>query len=273
MERKRGRDPEDAGDASPVDQDERNEQRSEGPRHRVHQVLVEEVAEPSGRDEACAQRPARHERQRHEHRRHDHEQRHDVPAHSLGHHALGVVPVDPGGRVLVVLAPDAHGRGLGAVATVEHAEAGRDRRQHRDREAQRHDPSRRSLAHSPIPSCVVFPASSCSSYADSFGATLRAHAATRNCRKGSSPIGRGFALINTELDKNIYDAGFLRIKAGPFLDAGRAYDASPALGSGMWLVDAGVQLKLTVFGAAGVTLSYGRGLRDGRSALYASPIR
>jgi hypothetical protein len=102
---------------------------------------------------------------------------------------------------------------------------------------------------------------------------LRAHAATRNGRKGSAPIGRGFALINTELDKNIYDAGFLRIKAGPFLDAGRAYDASPALGSGMWLVDAGVQLKLTVFGAAGVTLSYGRGLRDGRSALYASPIR
>lgn len=102
---------------------------------------------------------------------------------------------------------------------------------------------------------------------------LRAHAGTRDGRKGSAPFGRGYVIFNSELDKSIYNGGFLRIKAGPFLDAGRAYDPFPVLGSAKSLVDAGVQVKFTILGSAGVTLSYGRGLRDDRSAFYATPLR
>lgn len=102
---------------------------------------------------------------------------------------------------------------------------------------------------------------------------LRAHAGTSDGRKGSAPMGRAFILFNSDFEKNIYNAGYLRIKAGPFLDAGRVYDPSPALSAGRWLVDAGVQVKFTVLGTAGVTLSYGRGLRDASSAFYAVPVR
>lgn len=102
---------------------------------------------------------------------------------------------------------------------------------------------------------------------------LRGHSGTRNGRKGSAPLGRSYVLFNSELNKHVHEGGFFRIKAGPFLDVGRMYDSSPVLGSKEWLVDIGIQLKFTVFGAAGITLSYGRGLVDHRSAFYASPLR
>ncbi|MGH9792723.1 MAG: hypothetical protein ACRD5W_16070, partial [Candidatus Acidiferrales bacterium] len=101
---------------------------------------------------------------------------------------------------------------------------------------------------------------------------LRGHAATRDGRKGSAPLGRQFALFNFEVDKVLY-SGLIAVKVGPFFDAGRASDASAHFGSRGWLFDAGVQMKIGVGGAFQVVLSYGRDLRDGGDAFFARTIR
>ena len=97
---------------------------------------------------------------------------------------------------------------------------------------------------------------------------LRAHIGTRNGRKGSAPLGADYVLANFETDKNVYGNGILKLKLGPFLDAGTISGAH-ALGSGGWLLDAGVQIKVSVLGV-GVALSYGRDLRAGHNAFYSS---
>ncbi len=101
---------------------------------------------------------------------------------------------------------------------------------------------------------------------------LRGHAATRNGRKGSAPLGRQFALFNFEVDKVLY-SGLIAVKLGPFFDAGHASDPSAHFGSRGWLFDAGVQMKIGVGGAFQVVLSYGRDLRDGGDAFFARTIR
>ncbi|HEY1270395.1 MAG TPA: tetratricopeptide repeat protein [Terriglobales bacterium] len=94
---------------------------------------------------------------------------------------------------------------------------------------------------------------------------MRAHIATREGRKGSAPLGRQYVLWNWEMDKRVYSYRFLRIKLGPFLDTGRINDPSPGLGSRKWLVDTGLQLKLSAFGVQ-VGLLYGKDLRSGINA-------
>jgi hypothetical protein len=98
---------------------------------------------------------------------------------------------------------------------------------------------------------------------------LRAHIGTRDGRKGSAPMGRNYILSNWELDKNVWSNGLLGVKLGPFLDTGKITDASPGLGAPNWLWDTGVQAKVRVFGV-GFTVSYGRDLRSGNGAVYAT---
>ena len=98
---------------------------------------------------------------------------------------------------------------------------------------------------------------------------LRAHVGARDGRKGSAPLGRDYVLSNFESDKNVYSNGFFTFKLGPFVDTGRITDASAALGSRRWLLDAGVQAKISVLGV-GVVLSYGRDLHAGHGAFYSS---
>ena len=102
---------------------------------------------------------------------------------------------------------------------------------------------------------------------------LRGHRGTTAGRKGAALLGRRFFLANWELDKNIYNAGFLKIKLGPLLDAGAVADSSGLFGSREWLVDAGAQAKIQVLGAITLTLSYGRDLRGGRNVFYPTVIR
>jgi tetratricopeptide (TPR) repeat protein len=102
---------------------------------------------------------------------------------------------------------------------------------------------------------------------------LRGHRGTIGGRKGAAPLGRRFFLANWELDKNIYNAGFLKVKLGPLLDTGAAADSSGLLGSRRWLVDAGAQCKIQVLGAVTLTLSYGRDLRGGRNVFYPTVVR
>jgi hypothetical protein len=102
---------------------------------------------------------------------------------------------------------------------------------------------------------------------------LRGHRGTTAGRKGAPPLGRRFFLANWELDKNIYNAGFLNVKLGPILDAGAVADSSGLFGSRLWLVDAGAQCKIQVLGAVTLTLSYGRDLRGGRNVFFPTVIR
>lgn len=96
---------------------------------------------------------------------------------------------------------------------------------------------------------------------------LRAHAGTRDGRKGNAPMGRNYFLANWEIDKNIYSESLIKLKLGPFLDIGRITDPSGSLGSQKWLWDLGVQAKVGVLGQS-VRFSYGRDLRSGGDVFY-----
>jgi tetratricopeptide (TPR) repeat protein len=102
---------------------------------------------------------------------------------------------------------------------------------------------------------------------------LRGHNATIDGKKGQAPLGRRYVLVNTEYDKTLYDGGFYRFQAGPFLDMGRITDPSGLFGDPRWLVDTGVQMKLRVLGSVSLALSYGRDLRNGRGAFFGTTVR
>ncbi len=99
---------------------------------------------------------------------------------------------------------------------------------------------------------------------------LRGHGATINGKKGGAPMGRRFVLMNSEYDRTLYNGGLLKMQAGPMLDIGKITDSSGVIGDSRWLVDTGVQAKLRVLGAVSIVLSYGRDLRNGRGAFFAT---
>jgi hypothetical protein len=98
---------------------------------------------------------------------------------------------------------------------------------------------------------------------------LRAHLGTRHGRKGSAPLGRDFVLSSWETDKNVYSNGLLTLTIGPFVDTGRIWESSAALGSHTWLIDTGAQARVRVLGV-GVAFSYGKDLRSGNNAFFAA---
>jgi len=98
---------------------------------------------------------------------------------------------------------------------------------------------------------------------------MRAHVGTRGGRKGSAPVGSSYILSNWELNKNVYSNGFFSLKLGPFLDIGKITDSSSGLGPRKWLWDIGVQSKVQVLGV-GLIFSYGKDLRSGNNAFYAT---
>ena len=100
---------------------------------------------------------------------------------------------------------------------------------------------------------------------------LRAHIGTRDGRKGSAPLGRGYLLENWEANKNIYDNGIIRVQLGPLFDIGKIADPGTALGSQQWLFDTGAQVKLRVLGV-GLVFSYGKDLRTGNNAFYLTSL-
>jgi len=102
---------------------------------------------------------------------------------------------------------------------------------------------------------------------------LRGHGATTDGRKGRAPLGRRYVLINSEYDKNVYNGGFFRLSAGPFLDTGKITDDSAMFGDPRWLVDTGAQIKLRVLGSVSIAISYGRDLRNGRGAFFGTSER
>jgi hypothetical protein len=102
---------------------------------------------------------------------------------------------------------------------------------------------------------------------------LRGHSGTSNGRKGNSPIGRGFVLANLDVDRTVYRNPLLTVRLGPFLDSGKAFDASGPFGSERWLWDAGVQSSIQLMGTLTLSLSYGRNVPTGESAFFTTLTR
>jgi hypothetical protein len=100
---------------------------------------------------------------------------------------------------------------------------------------------------------------------------LRGHVGTRNGRKGNAPMGTRFAVAQTGITRRLWRAPFVRVDAGPFLDAGNVGGVRD-LGSRGWLYDTGAQADVTVLGNFRVSLVYGRNLRDGTNAFYVSAV-
>jgi hypothetical protein len=96
---------------------------------------------------------------------------------------------------------------------------------------------------------------------------LRAHIGSRDGRKGSAPLGRGYFLANWEADKIAYSHGLLNVKLSPFVDVGKVLDATTGLASRQWLWDTGLQAKLRVLGV-GTVVTYGKDLRTGSNVFY-----
>jgi hypothetical protein len=71
------------------------------------------------------------------------------------------------------------------------------------------------------------------------------------------------------MSKNLYSNGIVAVQAGPLMDIGAIRDPNTLLGSHEWLFDTGLQFKLKAFGE-GIALSWGRDLRTGNNAFYAT---
>lgn len=97
---------------------------------------------------------------------------------------------------------------------------------------------------------------------------MRAHIGTRDGRKGSAPLGRQYTLANFEFDKQIYSNGIVAVALSPFLDTGRITNGFLQTPN-QWLWDTGLQVKVRAFGV-GFTVAYGKDLRTGRNAFYAT---
>lgn len=102
---------------------------------------------------------------------------------------------------------------------------------------------------------------------------LRGHVATTGGRKGTGPLGREFALSQLQLDRRFFQLPFIRFQAGPFLDSGWTADPSGQFGSHAWLVDTGVEAKITTIGGIAVRLVYGWNLPHGRGVFYSAVTR
>jgi hypothetical protein len=101
---------------------------------------------------------------------------------------------------------------------------------------------------------------------------LRGQIGTRDRKKGSSPLADSYFLSNSDFYRRVYGNGLFSIKAGPLLDVARAGAPTGGLSTGQWLFDVGVDTKITVLGTS-VVLTYGRDLRSGSNAFYATVIQ
>jgi hypothetical protein len=97
---------------------------------------------------------------------------------------------------------------------------------------------------------------------------LRGHPGTREGRKGSGPLGRDFLVFNLEAGKKLFAGGFWNVTLGPFVDTGTIRDPDGPFGVQEWLIDCGVQSKITLMKQVVLTFSFGKDLRSGGHALY-----
>lgn len=96
---------------------------------------------------------------------------------------------------------------------------------------------------------------------------MRGHVATRDGRKGSSPVGDAYLLSNTDMLRRVCGNGLLEIHVGPLLDVGKMTAPVSGLSTGDWRVDTGIEARLRVLHTS-VVLSWGRDLRSGANAFW-----
>ncbi|HVA01612.1 MAG TPA: hypothetical protein VMV34_08160 [Terriglobia bacterium] len=101
---------------------------------------------------------------------------------------------------------------------------------------------------------------------------LRAHIGTRDGRKGNAPLGRDYLLSNWEINKNLYENGWFKLRLAPFLDTGRIYGRSDGFGSRQWLWDTGGEAKLSMLGGVSIIFTYGKDLRTGNNTFYVTTV-
>lgn len=95
---------------------------------------------------------------------------------------------------------------------------------------------------------------------------------TRDGRKGSSPLAERYLLSNTDFFRRFYSNGLISVHAGPLFDLARSASANTSLAPAQWLFSAGAEAKLTVLGTS-VLFTYGRDLRSGANAFYATIVK
>jgi hypothetical protein len=101
---------------------------------------------------------------------------------------------------------------------------------------------------------------------------LRAHIGTADGKKGSAPLGSRFALSNWQLDTIVRQGGLYSVRIGPFFDTGRVWGApGMRFGYSGWMFDTGLRAELRVAGMARIVFTWGKDLRTGRNAWYATP--
>jgi len=91
---------------------------------------------------------------------------------------------------------------------------------------------------------------------------LRGHRGIRDGRKGAGPIGREFLLANLDVQKNLFNRGFFKASAGPFLDVARLRRSEPTS------VDAGIQLRVSLVSGLALDFSYGVNLHTHLGAFF-----
>ena len=80
-------------------------------------------------------------------------------------------------------------------------------------------------------------------------------------------MGRAYALMNAEFAKRLYANGLFRLDGVPFLDTARISSHA------QWLVDSGIQLRVSVLSAFTISVSLGRDLRTGQHAILIDSMR
>lgn len=98
---------------------------------------------------------------------------------------------------------------------------------------------------------------------------IRGVAGSRDGRKGAGPIGSDFSLVQSGLDRTVFRIPFLRVKAGPFFDTGRAGGFTKA----EWRSGTGAQMRVLAGGGVAWSLIVGRDLRRGEMAFYSTVSR
>ena len=98
---------------------------------------------------------------------------------------------------------------------------------------------------------------------------LRGLIGTRDGRKGSAPLGDSYLLVNNTFYRRVFDNGLIGVKVGPLLDVGRVGAPTSGLAPQEWLVSTGAEAKVMALGT-GVVLTYGRDLRAGTDAFFAT---
>jgi outer membrane protein assembly factor BamA len=101
--------------------------------------------------------------------------------------------------------------------------------------------------------------------------TLRAHLAANQGSYGRGPMGTGFVLVNSDIERRIAVLPVLNnvsIKGEVFFDSAKLSDRNHILQQRGWLFDTGVGLKAQLPDFDFVVI-YGRNLREGKSVLTA----